>query len=284
MPRADEMRDQQRQTWDRFSGGWTKWDDLVLKMLEPVGIEMIRSLALRDDGRHLDIAAGTGEPGLSIAALVPRGRVVLTDLSAGMLAAASANARARGLTHVELRECGVDALPFGDASFDTISCRFGFMFFPDIPGAVAELLRVLRPGGRISAAVWAEPPGNPWATIAMAAISSEVEAAAPAPDAPGLFRFAAPDAIAGEFRDAGMRDVVESDVRGSLDPGSAEDYWSFITEVVAPVAAGLAAAGESARDRIRTAALEQVRSFEDDGTPSLPIHARCITGTKSSRP
>jgi SAM-dependent methyltransferase len=250
-----------------------------MKMLDPVGAEMIRSLALRDDGEHLDIASGTGEPGLSIAALVPRGRVVLTDLSAGMLAAASANAQARGLPNVEVRECGVDELPFSDGSFDSISCRFGLMFFPDIPGAVGELVRVLRPGGRISAAVWAEPPGNPWATIPMSAMSAEIEVDAPAPDASGLFRCAAPDAIAAVFRKAGMHDVVESDVHGSLDPDSPDDYWSFMTDVVAPVVAGLAAVDQSARDRIRTATLDKARAFETDGTLSLPLHARCISGT-----
>src|SRR5215467_13178240 len=89
---ADEIRDQQRQTWDRFSPGWMKWDALVGKMLAPVGAAMIRALAPRAGGEHLDIASGTGEPGLSIAAVIPRGRVVLADLSGGMLAAAGANA------------------------------------------------------------------------------------------------------------------------------------------------------------------------------------------------
>ncbi len=280
MSQADEVREQQRQTWDRFSAGWTRWDGLVFEMLAPVGVEMIRSLALREDSQHLDIAAGTGEPGLSIAALVPQGRVVLTDLSARMLEAASANARARGLANVEVRECSADDLPFDDESFDTLSCRFGFMFFPDIPGAVAELQRVLRPGGRISAAVWAEPPGNPWATIPMAAIGAEVELAPAAPDAPGLFRCAAPDAVAHVFRDAGLREVAESEVYGTLEPESAEEYWSFMTEVAAPVVAGLAAADDAAHNRIKAATLEELRSFEKAGSPSLPLHARCITATK----
>jgi ubiquinone/menaquinone biosynthesis C-methylase UbiE len=280
MLRADEIRDQQRQMWDRFAPGWMKWDALVMEMLAPVGAEMIGALALRDGSEHLDIASGTGEPGLSIAALIPSGRVVLTDLSGGMLAAASANATARGLTNVETRECGVDDLPFGDASFGTITCRFGFMFFPDIAGAVAELLRVLRPGGRISAAVWAEPPGNPWATIPLAAISAEVQLPEPPPDAPGLFRCAAPDAIGGVFRGAGMRDVAETNVRGFLQPASAEDYWAYATEVLAGAVAGLAAADDAARDRIRAAVIGQVRTFEHDGQPQLPLHARCTIGTK----
>ncbi|HEY5170337.1 MAG TPA: methyltransferase domain-containing protein [Acidimicrobiia bacterium] len=280
MSNAHEIEAQQRQTWDRFSGGWSKWDAMVLTWLRPAGDEIIRSLELREDGDHLDVAAGTGEPGLSIAALLPRGRVVLTDVSSGMLAAAQANATARGLRNVELRECGVDALPFDDASFDTISCRFGLMFFPDLPGAVAEILRVLRPGGRLSTAVWAESADNPWATIPMAAISAEVDVPAPTPGAPGLFRCAAPDAIAAVFRDAGLRDVVETDVRGTLDAPSAEDYWTFMTEIAAPVVGGLSLADDATRARITARTLEQIRPLEVDGKPSIPFHARCITGTK----
>ena len=278
---ADEVRRQQRQTWDRFSPGWAKWDALVMTMLAPVGAEMVRELAVRDGTDHLDIASGAGEPGLSIAALDPRGRVVLTDLSGGMLAVASANAAARGLTNVEVRECGADDLPFGDASFDTISCRFGFMFFPDVGAAVTELLRVLRPGGRISAAVWAEPPGNPWATIPLAAISAEVRLPVQPPDSPGLFRCAAPDAIARVFRDAGMHDVAQTDVRGFVEPASAEDYWTYATEVLAPVVAGLAAADDAARGRIRTTVLGKLQTFEQDGRLRLPLHARCTIGTKA---
>lgn len=134
---------------------------------------------------------------------------MFTDLSTGMLSTGSANVRARGLTNVEVRRCSVDDLPFDDESFDSISCRFGFMFFPDIRVAVAGLLRVLRLRGRISTAVWAEPSGNPSATIPMAAISSQDQMAAPLPDAPGLFRCAAPNAIAQILRDAGMKNVVE---------------------------------------------------------------------------
>lgn len=280
MATADQIQEQQRQTWDRFSAGWTKWDEMVLTWLRPVGDEIIRSLALSDDGEHLDVAAGTGEPGLSIAALLSRGRVTLTDVSAGMLATAGANATARGLANVTVRECGVDVLPFEDASFDTISCRFGLMFFPDIRASIAEMARVLRPGGRFSAAVWAEPAGNPWATIPMAAIRAAVDLPVPGPDDPGLFRCAAPGLIAEVLRGAGMSNVVETEVRGTFAPPSAQEYWTFITEIAAPVVAGLDLADAAARSRIRASTLEQIHSFELDGKPNVPFHARCISGLR----
>lgn len=280
MTRLEEIQEQQRQTWDRFAGGWTKWDDLVLTWLKPAGDEIIRTLELGEDGDHLDVAAGTGEPGLSIAALRPRTRVVLTDVSAAMLTAARAHAADRGLVNVQLRECGVDPLPFADASFDTISCRFGLMFFPDVAESIREFVRVLRPGGRLSATVWAEAAGNPWATIPMAAISAAVDLPAPQPGTPGLFRCATPTEIASLFSDAGLRDVRETEIRGTLDVASAEDYWTFITEIAAPVVGGLALADDTSRAEIKTTTTDQIRAFEGASGPRIPYHSRCITGAR----
>jgi SAM-dependent methyltransferase len=179
---------------------------------------------------------------------------------------------------VEVRVCGVDELPFEEASFDTVSCRFGFMFFPDIRRSVAELVRMLRPGGRISTAVWAEPAGNAWATTPMGAISTEIELPPPEPDAPGLFRCGAPGSVAAIFHEAGLHDVTESDVRGSLELDNGDDYWSVLTEVSAPIVAVLAGVDEATSDRIRAATIDKAQAFEKDGRLSLPYHARCVVG------
>src|SRR6478735_1594775 len=132
----EQIRDQQRETWDRFAAGWRKWDPLVLGWLAPFGEVMLRHAKLREEFRVLDVAAGTGEPGLTAAALVPRGEVTVTDLSQAMLAVAAENAARRGLRNFDTRPCDAGALPFDDASFDAVLCRFGFMFFPDIDAAV----------------------------------------------------------------------------------------------------------------------------------------------------
>ena len=83
MPSADEIRDGQRATWAGLSAGWEKWDSVIMDQLGPVGAAMIERLDIAEDQQHLDIASGTGEPGLSIARLSPKGRVVLTDLVGG---------------------------------------------------------------------------------------------------------------------------------------------------------------------------------------------------------
>jgi hypothetical protein len=95
-----------------------------------------------------------------------------------------------------------------------------------------------------------------------------------------LFRCAAPGSISEIFRSAGLSDVQEVEVHGSLELTSGEEYWSFMTECIAPVVAGLALASDEARSRIHDATLELVEGYASNGAPSLPLHARCISGTK----
>ena len=149
MPSAEEIRDGQRAAWAGLSAAWEKWDPVIAEQLSPVGTAMIERLDLVDGHRYLDIAAGTGEPGLSIAKSVPRGRVVLTDLAAEMLEVAARRAHAQGISNIETVACSADGLPFADAAFAGVSVRFGYMFFPDLDRATAEL--VARPRSRWAA-------------------------------------------------------------------------------------------------------------------------------------
>src|SRR3954454_4444969 len=114
MPSADEIRNGQRARWANLSASWEKWDSVIMDQLGPVGAAMIERLDIAEDQHHLDIAAGTGEPGLTIAALSPQGRVVVTDLVAEMLEIPERRARAQGLANVETKVCSADDLPFDD--------------------------------------------------------------------------------------------------------------------------------------------------------------------------
>src|SRR6478752_1273562 len=118
MPSADEIREGQRATWAGLSAGWEKWDSVIMDQLGPVGEAMLERLDVAADQQHLDIASGTGEPGLSIARRAPEGRVVLTDLVPEMMEIAARRANARGITNVETKVCSADDLPFDDATFD----------------------------------------------------------------------------------------------------------------------------------------------------------------------
>ena len=239
MPSADEIRDGQRTRWAGLSAGWEKWDSVIMDQLGPVGAAMIERLDVAEDQQHLDIASGTGEPGLSIARLSPKGRVVLTDLVPDMLDIAVRRASAQDLVNVETKVCSADDLPFGDATFDSVSVRFGYMFFPDVAGATAEFARVLVPGGRLCSSVWINPDENPWTTIAMQAIATEIALPPPDPDQPNMYRCAAPGYVSALYEAAGLRDVAEWDVDVELVTQSPAEYWAMISEHVSLAVAAL---------------------------------------------
>jgi len=280
MPGAEEIRDAQRATWAGLSAGWDKWDSVIMEQLGPVSAAMVRSLDIAEDQDHLDVAAGTGEPGLRIASRAPKGRVVLTDLAAEMLEVAARRARAQGVTNVGTEVCSADALPFDDATFDSVSVRFGYMFFPDMGRATAEFARVLRPGGRLCSSVWVDPEENPWTSIALEAIGTELELAPPDPDGPHMFRCAAPGYVRTLYEGAGLRDVVEWDVGVELVTRSPAQYWEMISEHVSLVVGALRQVDEPARERIRERAIAQVRAFVEDDRVRVPGLARCIVGTR----
>jgi len=280
MPSRDEIREAQRAAWAGLSAGWEKWDAVIMDQLGPVGAAMIERLDVAEDQQHLDIASGTGEPGLSIARLSPKGRVVLTDLVPDMLDIAVRRASAQGLVNVETKVCSADDLPFGDATFDSVSVRFGYMFFPDVAGATAEFARVLVPGGRLCSSVWINPDENPWTTIAMQAIATEIALPPPDPDQPNMYRCAAPGYVSALYEAAGLRDVAEWDVDVELVTQSPAEYWAMISEHVSLAVAALQRLDEPARARIRETAIANVRAFERDGAVRVPGVARCIVGTK----
>lgn len=111
--------------------------------------------------RVLEIAAGTGAATRQLAReLSASATIVATDLNQPMLDHAAAIGTARA---VAWRQADVMQLPFPDGSFDVVACQFGAMFFPDKPGAYAEIRRVLLPGGRFVFSVWDRLEDNEFA-------------------------------------------------------------------------------------------------------------------------
>jgi SAM-dependent methyltransferase len=241
---------------------------------------MISRLGITEKQQHLDIASGTGEPGLRIAKLAPKGRVVLTDLVPEMLEIAARRASAEHITNIETKVCSADDLPFDDATFDSVSVRFGYMFFPDMAKVTAELARVLKPGGRLCSAVWIKPEENPWTSLVMQAIASEVPVPPPDPNKPNMFRCAAPGYLSTFYERAGLREIAEWDVGVELVTQSPEEYWAMISEHVSLAVAALQKVDTAARERIRERTVTAVRAFEKDGKVRVPGAARCVVGTK----
>jgi SAM-dependent methyltransferase len=129
---------------------------MLSQLFEPWAAELITRASLQPGCRVLDVASGLG-PVARLAAEVagPAGRVVASDISAAMLAAASARPRGPGWAAIEYLECPASAIAAEDDSFDVVLCQHGLQFFPDRAAAAAEMRRVARPGGTAVLSTWA---------------------------------------------------------------------------------------------------------------------------------
>jgi ubiquinone/menaquinone biosynthesis C-methylase UbiE len=269
-----QIRDQQKEIWNRFSSGWKKWDDTTMNFLKPVGDEIVRMINPKGADMVLDIASGTGEPGLTIAPMLNGGMVISTDISEAMLDIAREKSAMRGIKNLDFVACDASELPFPEHSFDAISCRFGFMFFPDMLLAAKEMVRVLRPGGRIAIAVWNVPEKNFWATGILNIISRDMLLVPPPPGAPGLFRCAKNGFIADLFKQAGLKNISEKEINGKLDVGSPEVYWNYMTEVAAPVVSVLNGVSDSMKTKIKNEVFDMIcRKYP---YPSLSIESSAL--------
>lgn len=133
---------------------------LVPVVFAPWAELLLDEVGIAAGSRVLDIASGTGIVARAAARRAGRdGQVMATDVSGPMLARSAAVARVDGAAPIDYREASADALPFDDGAFDVVLCQQGLQFFPHRDVAVAEMRRVLRPGGVAGIAVWAS--GHP---------------------------------------------------------------------------------------------------------------------------
>lgn len=270
--------EQQHESWNRFAAGWKKWDSVNMQFLHPIGEEIIARLNCKPDSVVLDIASGTGEPGLSIAESLESGKVIALDISENMLAIANEHAAQRGVKNFETLPGDISMLPFPDRSIDAISCRMGFMFFPDIPLALSEMHRVLKQGARLAASVWDVPQKNFWVTVTMGTIAEIMQLPPPPADAPGMFRCARPGFMQEQLQTAGFTDVSNKEVATCLTLNP-ESYWEMITEVGAPIVAALKEADANTRQLIKDRVFAKIHQAFPDGDFQLQANALVISGT-----
>jgi ubiquinone/menaquinone biosynthesis C-methylase UbiE len=153
----------QRYGWDRaavdYERGWAA-------QLKPAQDQLLAMAALQAGEAVLDLAAGTGLVTFPAAdAVGPTGCVVATDISDAMVAMLKGEAARRGLAHVSAQRADAETYPFDDSSFDAVLCALGLMYVPDPAACLAGAIRVLRPGGRLIAAVWGDRRRCGWAEI-----------------------------------------------------------------------------------------------------------------------
>jgi ubiquinone/menaquinone biosynthesis C-methylase UbiE len=272
------------QQWRETASYWTRHHDTIRTMFLPLTRALIEQARIAPGQSVLDVAGGSGEPSLTIAQAVgPTGFVMCTDAIAEMVAVAEREALARGLKNMQFRQCTADSLPFADESFDVAVSRLGVMFFPDPVAAVREMLRVIKPGGRVALAVWGKSELNPYSYVVTGVVSRYVPAVPVAPDAPDAFRFAEPGKLAGVLKDAGAIDVTQRVVKFDMAaPLSPEEFWDMRSEISESLREKLKTLSSEDRGRLADEVQEAVREFFPDGQMRFPAQMLIVSGAKPS--
>jgi enediyne biosynthesis protein CalE5 len=278
---SEQIIEGQRQDWNRVAGGWEKWDRFFDEQMAFLNHRLVSDARVRSGLRVLDLGSGTGYPALLGAQTVgSKGSVIGIDLAEHMLAAARRKMTTLGLSNITFRTGDVTTLTFEANSFDAVTSRFCLMFLPEIQKAAAEILRVLRPGAWLAAAVWSAPDKNPYLMIPITVIKQFLDLPQPDPTAPGIFRLAKPGDLAEMLQQAGFTNLSEEEFVADVTFPSGEEYYASLMDIAAPIQNLFAKLSDEqkadARGRIITSANQYRRT---DGI-ALPIAVRMVAGRK----
>lgn len=270
--------------WQESAPYWAKHGDMVQAMFAPITSALIEAASLKAGDSVLDVAGGSGEPSLTIAAALGRSAsIVFTDAVAEMVSASRNQARLRRLTNIKFLQCVGEALPFLPDKFDVVVCRLGLMLFPDPVGAIREMLRVAKPGGRIAAAVWAPRDSNPFFHVVADIVSRYVESPPEDPDAPGAFRFAPSGKLAGLFRGSSAIDVNERVLDFTLEaPLTPREFWQVRTELSDTLRGKVAALSHEQVSRLAQEVEEAGQAFYKKGSMRFPARVLIVSARRDA--
>ncbi|HET9358328.1 MAG TPA: methyltransferase domain-containing protein [Vicinamibacterales bacterium] len=259
---TDELKQRMRTQYDAAAAAWERRFDWYAEAFGPMCEWLCTAAALQDGVRVLDLACGSGLPSLEAARRVgPAGRVVAGDISPEMVVATRRKAAALGLGNIDVHELDAEHLPFESGSFDAVTCSHGLMFIPDAIGALREMRRVLKPGGRAAVTAWDVPQKSSFVTLAGQAVGKYFPPTPPEPGKPHVFRFSAPGVLERALRDAGFKDCAVQSIPMPIDFDSADAYFGMFVEMAAGIKQKIDALSPADQAGLRRALEEGAKSL-----------------------
>jgi ubiquinone/menaquinone biosynthesis C-methylase UbiE len=244
---------------------------------------MLERAGLQPGMRVLDVAAGTGDQTLLAARVVgPSGSVLATDISASMLDAAAQAAREAGLDNVDIHVADASALDLPSDSFDAAICRFGLMFVPDLPAALAHVRRSLNSGARFAALVWSTEDKNPYIGLQLKLVREMGRMPSPPPSLARTVALSSPGLLDQALRSAGFADVDVSPIATPRNFESVEDAITAMRQT-SPAQGELSRMMSDAERQHYAAELEHrlTAYLQPDGRCVLPGEALLAVGTRA---
>jgi demethylmenaquinone methyltransferase / 2-methoxy-6-polyprenyl-1,4-benzoquinol methylase len=212
--------------FDRIAGVYDLMNTAMTAGLHHRWRERAADLAGLEAGdRALDVCCGTGDLALALALRVgPEGSVIGADFSEPMLELARRKAAERGVGQVTFEWADALELPYGDAEFEAVTVGFGVRNLADIGAGLAEMVRVLRPGGRLVILEITQPRRPPLSTFyslwfdrivpLLGTLAGDREAYTYLPES--VKRFPPPEGLAAEMDEAGFERIRYTVLAGGI--------------------------------------------------------------------
>ena len=280
---SDETARQWRSHYDDAALYWGNWADQLAEQQDRVNLGLLMAAGVKPGARVLDLAAGAGEPAMTASRLVgSEGRVTATDLSAPMVAALSARVARHRLTNVLCQQADMEALPFVDASFDAVTCRYGLMYATDPARTVAEAVRVLRGGGRLAFMVWGPEANNSLLFHGLRAANEFLGRPLAEEGFQIPTRFAQPGLVADLLAAAGLEETREQEVQVEPKVKVGVPFWLPLLEMNATEV--WKALSPEQQERVHQVITQAYEPFRQGEHYVLKTHMRIISGARPAAP
>ena len=219
---------QSRETWTEAA---PRYDKLSASLFRRITEDFLDFAGLRRGWSVLDAACG---PGLAARAAARRvgetGKVLGVDLAPGMIELAASRPAEKRSAPIEWRVMDAQRLELPDGSCSAALCQLGLMLFAEPGRALAELRRVVAPGGPVACLVQGRRSHMLFTALVLDAIVSRAPALRAEKGAPTLYSFGSDGVLEEAYAQAGLTEIVTRRLAGTFRFASPEEYWSVMTE------------------------------------------------------
>lgn len=270
-----------REQWQSAAEAWYRWSPTLHEWLGKSTETMLEMAGISTGQRVLDIAAGAGEQSITTAKKVgPTGYVLATDISSNILEFAQQMAKQEGLGNIETKVMDGENLSIPDGTFDAVISRVGLIYFPDQQKALKEMLRVLKPGGKVAAIVYSTPDKNKFFSVPVTIIRNRANLPPPLPGQPGPFSLGAEGVIETAFTKAGFINVRSKLVDSPLRLPAAKDCVQFEKESFGALHQMLSGLTDDEKEAVWKEIQQELQQFETKDGFSGPCEMVVAVGTK----
>lgn len=277
---SERVRREQREFWNNAAPGWkAMWAGLE-RAAQHVSDRLVELAKIKAGDRVLDIATGSGEPGITAARKVgASGLVVATDQSSAMLELARERANAFGLRNIKFIETDAESLKVGESGFNAALCRWGLMFVPDLDAAARRIAELLVAGGSFATSVWSSGDKVPMLTVADEQVRTLANIPAPPPGAPSPIKLADTRPLERALSSAGFKEVRVEPINVRFDFESVDAFVEYRRSMSQQFRVMLTKQTPELQEKILGAIREAARKYADaSGTVRMDNEAICVAG------